>query len=78
MIVYEFLYCPCIYESASATMSIHSTREGAEMAMNEHKEKCKKEWDDMYDENDAMGNFDDLKSWHVRETEVNKISKFVS
>lgn len=39
MIVYEFLYCPCIYESGWVTMSIHRTKKGAYKAMKEHKLK---------------------------------------
>jgi hypothetical protein len=37
--VYAFLYNDCIHESSYATMSLHRTPEGAEKAMNEHKEK---------------------------------------
>lgn len=75
MIVFEVLYCSCIYESASATISIHSTREGAESAMNKHRENEKKEWNEMYDvdEREHLGEFDAIKSWAVRETEVNEL-----
>jgi len=44
--VYEFLYNSCIHESAAATMSIHRTQKGAEMAMEFHKSEAKKEWDE--------------------------------
>lgn len=33
MIVYQFLYCSCIYESDWRTMSIHKTKLGAYKAM---------------------------------------------
>lgn len=42
--LYEFLYNSCIYESSWATVSLHYTMEGAEKAMNEHKDKAYKEW----------------------------------
>ncbi len=37
MIVYEFLYNGCIHESSYCTMSLHKTREGAEKALNDHR-----------------------------------------
>ena len=43
MKVYAFLYNSCIYESAHATMSLHKTRKGAEMAMEVHKAEKEKE-----------------------------------
>ncbi len=36
--LYEFLYCGMTEESSYATISLHRTREGAEKAMNAHKE----------------------------------------
>ena len=38
--LYEFLYNSCIYESGSSTISLHYSRDGAEKAMNEHKQKA--------------------------------------
>ena len=35
MEIYEFIYTSCIYESASATMSMHRTKLGAYKAMRE-------------------------------------------
>ena len=37
MIVYQFLYNDCIHESSYATISLHKTKEGAEKALNEHR-----------------------------------------
>jgi hypothetical protein len=38
------LYNDCIHESSWVTISIHFTKEGAENAMNEHKEKEYQKW----------------------------------
>jgi hypothetical protein len=37
LILYQFVYNPCIWESAPKTISIHLTKEGAEKAKKEHK-----------------------------------------
>lgn len=39
MILYEFLYCDCIYESSFETISLHYTPEGAQKALEKHKDK---------------------------------------
>ena len=44
--LYEFLYNDCIHESVAATMSIHRTQKGAEMAMEFHKNEKQKEFDE--------------------------------
>ena len=36
MIVYLAVYNPCIYESEYGVISIHSTKEGAALAMQKH------------------------------------------
>jgi len=38
--LYAFLYNCCIYESSWATVSLHYSKEGAEKAMQEHKQKA--------------------------------------
>lgn len=43
-IIHEFMYCESIHESSYCTMSLHRTKEGAEKAMNKHKEKCRKKF----------------------------------
>ena len=72
MIVYAFKYNPCIHESAYATMSLHKTRRGAEMAMAFHKaEKEKEHWaiynrpDDYY-----TSPFGEFEGWLVTEMDV--------
>jgi hypothetical protein len=37
--VWQFKYCDCIYDSASVTVSIHKTEEGAIKALDEHMKK---------------------------------------
>jgi hypothetical protein len=44
MIIYEFLYCSCTFESAYATMSLHRTKAGAYKAMKDHKWNTYMEW----------------------------------
>jgi hypothetical protein len=46
--LYESLYNPCIHESSAGTISLHRTRKGAEMAVMFHKNKCLKEWEEVY------------------------------
>lgn len=41
--LYAFRYNECIHESSTATISIHRTRKGAEMAMEFHKENKRKQ-----------------------------------
>lgn len=35
--IFAFMHCPCVYESAYYTVSLHRTREGAEKALEAHK-----------------------------------------
>jgi hypothetical protein len=46
-IVWAFGYNPCIHESATATVSLHRTKRGAEIAMEFHKDECRKEYEHM-------------------------------
>lgn len=48
-ILYEALHCPCRYESASYTISIHATELGAKRKIREHKLKEYKKWREMYE-----------------------------
>ena len=75
--VYEFLYNSDCCESAAATISIHKTKKGAEMAMEFHKAEKQKEWNEMRkldEENDPeywkefKWDFDQW--WGVRECEL--------
>jgi len=46
--LFGFFYNPCIHESAYGLISIHLTKEGAEKAMSEHKEKARLEFENGY------------------------------
>lgn len=45
MIIFELLYCDCVYESAHATLSLHKTKVGAYKAMRKHKLQAFEQWD---------------------------------
>jgi len=74
--IYEALYTYCIYESAMQTLSLHKTKEGAEKAVQAHKDKIKKEHDDMNAEFEKEGldksrfEWDVHQRWDVQETEL--------
>lgn len=81
MILYQFQYTSCVEESAFATISIHFSSEGAEKALEEHKQLKKEEWDKMckWDENEEPLNefsyrnicpFGVFERWIVTEIEV--------
>jgi len=63
--VYCFEYCPCIYESASATMSIHMTIKGAYDAMKKHRLDTFQEWREL--PNEYRKDFKDTfaKDWYI-------------
>lgn len=71
MKVYAFMYNPMIEESAYATMSLHKTRKGAEMALDFHKVTKIKEWRELYptskDEPCKINRFQD---WIIKEVEI--------
>lgn len=69
-IVYAFMYCGMIYESSYATISLHRTRKGAEMAMEFHKAELKKEWDDMYKDEEPPYEFGHFEAWAVEEVKI--------
>ena len=72
-VVYEFLYNSCVFESAPATMSIHRTRKGAEIALSWHKFETERSYNELYDqvEDYPFKNeypYDSHQSWSIRET----------
>ena len=71
-IVYEFLYNSECYESTSATISIHKTKKGAEMALEFHKNERLKEWEQECKEYPKCKErpFDLYQWWTVREREL--------
>jgi hypothetical protein len=67
LMLYAFLYCPNVHESAWATMSLHYSKEGAEKAMEEHKQKELEEWNQLYDEDEVDFRFGENEDWRVEE-----------
>ncbi len=65
--VYEFMYTSCIHESAAATLSIHRTRKGAEIAMEQHKYEKRKEYDRRQINAVEFGEFE---RWEITKTKV--------
>ena len=71
MIVYAALYNGMIHESSFATLSLHRTRRGAEMAIEFHKQEVKKEHDEVFDDkHPAPFAYDEFKAWLIEEMEV--------
>ena len=69
--VYEFLYNDCIHESSYATISLHYSKEGAEKAMNDHKQKKLDEFNEMYELiNDFDFKFGEHEGWRVNLIEI--------
>jgi len=70
MKVYEFLYNSDTCESASHTMSIHRTPEGAVRAMEAHKIKIRKAHDALWEGDESEFSWDYDMWWGTRETEL--------
>lgn len=84
MKIYRALYCPCIHESAYATLSTHKTLEGAVEAVEIHKAAIRKEWEETrdywcdkypityptYDEYDKKFPFGKFENWKVVDDEL--------
>jgi hypothetical protein len=59
-----------IFESTSRTISVHLSREGAEKAIQQHKDEVYKEWEKLDDDDKEDFSFDWDKSWGVSEVDV--------
>ena len=71
MKVYQALYNPCIYDSGYITLSIHLSEEGAEKAIEQHKEQQYKEWKEIYpDTKDENFEFGEWERWETKEIEI--------
>lgn len=70
--VYKFLYNSDIHESTAYTISIHITEKGAEMAMELHKHKILKEWEEECEEYPQATKypFDHNQWWGIEKTEL--------
>lgn len=70
MKAYLAQYNDCIYESSFATLSVHLSKEGAEKAVQEHKDKTYKEWEEMPNDYKKEYKYDEDIAWKVREIEI--------
>lgn len=69
--LYAFLYNSCIHESSWATVSLHYSIEGAEKAMQEHKQKALDEFNKRYGSDNFFGfKFGEHEDWCVEPVEV--------
>ena len=68
--VYEFWYTDNIHESAAACISLHWTKKGAEMAMEFHKAKKRKEHEELYKDEKSEFDFDAMSAWGVSERNI--------
>jgi hypothetical protein len=71
--LYAFTYNPMIHESGYITVSIHRTREGAEKAMEWHRNECRNEWAEIYKavhRAEIDHPFDAFQSWKVEEIKI--------
>ena len=66
-IIYAFVYNSSIFESASETISLHYSKEGAQNAKKEHKKKIKKHFNETISNNNPYGfKYTDNKYWGVK------------
>ena len=68
--VYAFLYNSNVHESAYSTVSLHFSKEGAEKAMIEHKQKALEEFNEVYKENPFNFKFGVDESWIIHTIEI--------
>lgn len=68
-VVYEFFYNDCVWESASATISLHRTKKGAMKAMKNHKEELRRKHKKIYG-NDKTMKFGKNEHWGVGAIEI--------
>jgi hypothetical protein len=74
--VFAFMYCPCIHESAWATVSLHRDRKSAETAMVFHKENERLEHERLYsnlseeERNSLYVEFGTMEAWDVNELTI--------
>jgi hypothetical protein len=73
-------YCPNP-ESDYGVISVHSTKQGAHNARNEHRRSIKMAHDDTYKEFEALKMpirkppYDEWRSWRTREVEIQETTK---
>jgi hypothetical protein len=68
MKIYAFFYNPDTWESAAIIISLHLSKDGAEIAMQNHKQKESDEYDYAYrNDLELKGKYNENKSWSVIE-----------
>ena len=62
--IYAFIYNPMIEESTYSTISLHKTKEGAEIALKSHRDEIKSMWEkrDEFERKEYGDEYDILKS----------------
>lgn len=74
MTIYSASYLECIYEGSWYTLSTHKTRKGAEIAMEFHKDGCRKEHDEYMKSPIHDGvppiKFGEFERWNVFDSEL--------
>ena len=70
--IWAFMYNPMTEESAWATVSLHKTKKGAEVAMEFHKNEAKKEYEERKKRNGGRWpvEFGDFEDWFVKKIEI--------
>ncbi len=74
--LWKFIYNPDKYDSVPLTVSIHKTKEGAEKAMQIHKEQIKAEFDNTYNNLNHQiklvveMKWDDDQYWDIQEIKI--------
>lgn len=70
MKIYLASYLPCIYEGNYGTISVHKTKKGAEIAVGFHKEKCRKEYYDLWKNDEPPIEFGAHEAWNIFEDKL--------
>ena len=75
-ILYELIYNPDIHDSGPITLSIHRTKEGAEAAMQTHKDEIKYKFDEIYHNSEYPVDmvvdmeWDDNQYWDIKPIKI--------
>jgi len=78
MIIYEALFCPCIYESTYRTISLHYTEEGAKKAIREHKIRELNYWKEWSGWHEIKKLHDEIKEGNiVYSTEYEELKEYL-
>jgi len=76
MIIYLASYLECIHDGSWATLSVHETRKGAEMATEHHKNECRKEYKETQEfckrEGITCTEFGETERWNIFEEKLQK------